>query len=333
MDSLTVSTALINATSENTLTPAMATVLYVVSDHVDSLRLKAVPVEGLWIRMPSARLRGTGGRNDNIWLRKCLERLQTIRMGGEYRGDPWGAVMISQFRITEGGTVCEILLPPAAVEVLCAPETFAKIEAHAAYKLQGASRRLYVALADKKRMAQDHWTFPLDELRGVLGAKNKKSYQRWNNFKHWVLEPAVEAINDFGTVKIRMTPEKTGKSIDRVRFEWSWKSLDEIRVTDEENERHETARHRTSDGTAPPLTLSEPAMILHGQIAEAKWNSWFAQCMFSDDSNHNVTVSAPSTFVAEYIRSNFASEIGHTVERLGLKTLKIVADENNLIEP
>ena len=200
-----MSTALINATSENTLTPAMATVLYVVSDHVDSLRLKAVPVEGLWIRMPSARLRGTGGRNDNIWLRKCLERLQTIRMGGEYRGDPWGAVMISQFRITEGGTVCEILLPPAAVEVLCAPETFAKIEAHAAYKLQGASRRLYVALADKKRMAQDHWTFPLDELRGVLGANNKKSYQRWNNFKHWVLEPAVEAINDFGTVKIRMT--------------------------------------------------------------------------------------------------------------------------------
>ena len=83
-------------------------------------------------------------------------------MGGEYRGYPWGAVMISQFRITEGGTVCEILLPPAAVEVLCAPETFAKIEAHAAYKLQGASRRLYVALADKKRMAQDHWTFPLE---------------------------------------------------------------------------------------------------------------------------------------------------------------------------
>lgn len=258
MDSLTVSPSLLVPNVDTRLTPAMVTALWVIGDAVDRKRLKTTPEDGLWLEIPSARLRGEEGRNDNVWLRQCLDRLMGMKINGQYRGDPWGAVVISEWRIEQGGTLTKILVPPSAVTALRAPETFAKIETFAAYKLQGAARRLYAALADKKRLDQQHWTFGVEELRNILGVANKKSYQRWNNFRQWVLDPALESVNDFGTVKVTMQPQKIGRAISTVRFDWNWKTVDEARETDEENERPSSARHKSGgDGLAPPLTDEE----------------------------------------------------------------------------
>ena len=103
----------------------MVTVLWVIADKIDRMKLKENPDNSVWLKIPSAKLRGTEGRDDNVWLRKCLDRLSEIRIGGEYRGDPWGAVMVSEWHIKEGGTVAEILVPPAAVQTLRAPDQFA----------------------------------------------------------------------------------------------------------------------------------------------------------------------------------------------------------------
>jgi plasmid replication initiation protein len=178
-----------------------------------------------------------------------------LKINGEYRGDPWGAVVLAEWHIEQGGAVTRLLIPPAAIQAIRAPETFAKIEAFAAYKLKGAARRLYAALADKKRMRESYWVYGLDELRQITGVAGKSSYERWNNFRQWVLAPALEQINDFGTVRLKMTPEKVGRSITSVRFDWDWKSVDEARVTEEENEQPAGARHMDrSQGDAPPLT-------------------------------------------------------------------------------
>ena len=81
-----------------------------------------------------------------------------------------------------------------------------------------------------------------------------------------MLTPALTEVNDYGTVIVTMTTRKKGKSIDTVRFDWSWKSLAEARVTDEENDRHAAARHKSSDGSAPPLT-NEPEQTLESAIS------------------------------------------------------------------
>ena len=211
--------------------------------------------EAVWLDIPSTDLRGKEGRNDNVWLRECLNRLTGLTINGEYRGDPWGAVVIAEWHIEQGGTVTRVLVPPAAIHAIRAPETFAKIEAFAAYKLQGAARRLYAALADKKRMNQKYWVFDVDELRTILGVSEKKSYQRWNNFRFRILDPAIAQINDYGTVTVTITPERVGRAISYVRFDWEWKSIDEARATDEENEQPSGARHMDrSQDDAPPLT-------------------------------------------------------------------------------
>lgn len=256
---LTINSALIAPAADKPMTPAMVTALWVIADQIDRKGIKLAADDALWLELPAKLLRGEDGRDDNGWLRKCLDRLTGLKIAGKYRGDPWGAVIIAEWRITQGGSLVRLLIPPAAINVLRSPQTFAKVEAFAAYKLHGHARRLYAALADKKRMREKYWVFGLDELRQLLDVDNRKSYDRFNSFRQRVLDPAIEQINDFGTVNVTMTPEKVGRSVAAIRFDWQWKTIDEARATDEENEKPELARRKSEiDRDAPPLTDPAP---------------------------------------------------------------------------
>ena len=260
MDALTVNSKLLSPTGDKPLTPAMVTALWVIGDEIDRRRIKSdLPKDsgGLWLEIPAARLRGEAGRPDNLWLKECLDRMQGLKISGDWKGEPWGAVIVAQWHIEQHGSLVRLLIPPAAINAIRAPETFAKIEAFAAYKLEGHARRLYAALADKKRMTNQHyWVFGVDELRSILDVSHKKSYDRWNNFRQWVLDPAITQINDFGTVTIKMTPEKAGRSIRAVRIDWQWKTIDEARETEAENEKPDMARRQPdTERIAPPLLV------------------------------------------------------------------------------
>jgi len=256
MESLTINSKILSPTGDKPLTPAMVTALWVIGDEIDRRGIKADVKNAVWLEIPSARLRGEGARHDNLWLRECLDRLRKIEINGDWKGNPWGAVMVAEWHIEQGGTLARLLVPPAAINALRAPETFAKIEAFAAYKLHGHARRLYALLADKKHLTrQHHWIFGVDELRGLLDVAHKSAYRRWDDFRRRVLDPALAQINDFGTVTVRMTPEKVGRAISAVRFDWQWKTIDEARETEEENERPDIARRKPAEEprTAPPL--------------------------------------------------------------------------------
>ena len=253
MDSLTVSSSMLIPSATNVeITPAMLNVLWGISHVLDHRRIPAVVDDALWIDIPSKTLRNPSGRNDNHWLKKSLERLTGVKLLGEYRGEDWGAVLIAQWEIKDGGRVIRVLIPPAAVQAIRAPSTFTKIEITAAYRLKGHARRLYAALADKKRMNNNHWQFSIPELRQLFDVGDK--YPRFADLNKYVLKPALAEINDYGTVKVTTTQIKLGRYVSDIRFDWQWKSIDDARVTDEENDRHASARHKASDGTAPPLT-------------------------------------------------------------------------------
>lgn len=254
MDSLTVSSSLlIPSAEEGQITPAMLAVLWGMADELDKQRVPEKVENSVWLKLPAQRLRDPDGRDDNFWLRECLDRLTSIKLKGDYRGDPWGAVVLAEWRLSEGGALAHLLIPPAAIAAIRAPKTFAKIEVTAAYRLRGHARRLYAALADKKRMGNPYWSFTMDEMRAIFDVQDR--YPKWADFRRYVLLPAIEEVNDYGTVTVAMTPEKTGRSIVGVRFDWRWKSLDEARETDEENERHGLARRKAEEvRDAAPLS-------------------------------------------------------------------------------
>lgn len=252
---------LIPSASNVEITPAMLTVLWGIAHEIDRLRIPASYPDAKWLEIPSNKLRNPDGKTDNTWLKECLRRLMSVELSGAYGDTEWGAVIVAQWDFSEGGALARILVTPAAISAIQAPETFSKIEVTAAYKLKGHARRLYAALADKKNLKQQsHWQWSLDELRGVLVATDK--YPRWVDFNRYVLKPALEQVNDFGTVNVKATPKKKGRSIIGVRFDWKWKDIREAEETSQENDRHASARRKKQiDNSAPPLADVQPDFV------------------------------------------------------------------------
>ena len=282
MRQITVPSSAVALRSEKSLTPAMVAAVWEIAAALDEKRIPASVPNAVWLEIPTTRLRGEGSRADNVWLRECLDRLTGVKLSGEYRGDPWGAVVLAEWHITEGGSMARLLIPPAGVHALRSPTNFTKIEATAAHRLTGHARRLYAILADKKRLGRPYWTFTLDELRALMGVEAQKSYDVWAQLRKRVLDPAVAAINDYGTVDVKMTLEKRGRSVHAVRFDWRWKDPHDATETAAENERHSRARRRKQAADdAPPMIedqdQGEPALTWWGRLTDAARERWADQ--------------------------------------------------------
>lgn len=279
MREITVPSAAIALRSDRPLTPAMTAAVWELAAALDEQRIPATVQNAVWLEIPTLRLRGEGSRADNVWLRECLERLTGVKLSGERRGDPWGAVVLAEWHITEGGSVARLLVPPAGIQALRAPQTFAKIEATAAHRLSGHARQLYAILADKKRLRQPSWTFDLAEIRALMGVDDRKAYDVWAQFRKRVLDPALEAINDYGTVAVKMTAVKRGRAVRAVRFDWRWKDPHDATETAAENERHSRARRKDQvSADAPPMFEDEPqgdpARDWWGRLTDAEREEW-----------------------------------------------------------
>ncbi|WP_424973334.1 hypothetical protein [Dinoroseobacter sp. S76] len=254
MSTITVSSAmLIPSAKSMRLKPSQVVIIWEIANEVDRRRIPANHENGVWLEIPTKQLRNPDGRSDNVHLRKMLKELMGLVLEGEYKGDPWGAVLIAEYQITEGGSLARLFVPPAGIEAVRAPKTFAKIEAEVKYRMKGPAKLLYAALSDKKRQTSKPWhVYDLDELHHVVQCVDR--YPKWYDFNRYVIKPAIEEINDYGTVTVKATPQKLARSIVGVRFDWEWKSLDAARETSDANDSHSSVRGKTGDGSAPPLT-------------------------------------------------------------------------------
>lgn len=280
MKQITVSSAALTLRATTPLTPAMLAALWEIAAVLDEERTPANVPNAVWLNIPTARLRGPDARQDNVWLRECLDRMTGLKLSGQHRGDEWGAVLVAEWHIIEGGSKARILIPPAGVHALRSPGNFVKIETTAAHRLPPHARRLYALLADRKRQREPYAQWSLENLRGLLSVDEKRAYDDWYQFRRWVLDPAIAAINDFGTVRVKMTPVKSGRSVAAVRFDWQWKDPHEATETAAENERHSAARRKDQEeADAPPMIESppkqeDPARKWWGSLTDAEREAW-----------------------------------------------------------
>jgi hypothetical protein len=249
----------------------MISALWEIAAVLDEERTPASVPNSVWLTIPTTRLRGPSARQDNVWLRECLERMTGLKLSGQHRGDEWGAVLVAEWHIIEGGSKARILIPPAGVHALRSPGNFVKIETTAAHRLPPHARRLYALLADRKRQREPYGQWSVDNLRGLLGVDDKRSYAVWAQLDKRVLTPAVAAINEFGTVRVKMTPIRSGRSVAAVRFDWQWKDPHEATETAIENERHSSARRKGQEASDAPPMIERPSK--KEDAARAWWES------------------------------------------------------------
>ena len=280
MKKISVSSSALAIKGTKPLTPAMVSTIWEISAVLDEERVSENVTDAVWLTIPTKRLRGSHARNDNIWLGECLRRMTGMQLAGEHQGNEWGAVLLAEWHLIEGGSRVRLLVPPAGVHALRSPKRFAKIEVEAVHRLPPHARQLYALLADKKRQTRKpytQWSIPV--LRGLMGVDGKGSYDRWGNLRTRVLDPAVSAINEFGTVNVTMTPIKEGRSIIAVRFDWVWKSDTEAADLVVENERHTDARNKKQDADdAPPLIVDSPqedtSQTWWGSLTDSERENW-----------------------------------------------------------
>jgi hypothetical protein len=265
MEQIAVSSAALALRAEKPLTPAMISALWEIAAVLDEDRIPASVPNSVWLTIPTTRLRGPEARPDNVWLRECLERMTGLKLTGQHRGDEWGAVLVAEWHITEGGSKARILIPPAGVHALRSPGNFVKIETTAAHRLPPHARRLYALLADRKRQREPYAQWSVDNLRGLLGVDDKRSYDVWAQLAKRVLTPAIEAINDFGTVRVKMTPVKSGRSVAAVRFDWQWKDPHDAAETAIANEKHSQSRRKEQKSADAPPMIGVPEQRLDAQ--------------------------------------------------------------------
>lgn len=278
--SLSVSSALIAPTADRALTPAMVKCVWQIAAEMDRMRVPAVVDQAVWVRMPSSQLRGEGGRQDNVWLRECLERLTGLKLAGESaKAGQWGAVLVAEWRLEEGGSMASVLVPPAAVAAMRAPATFAKLDEATVYSLPPNAARLYAVLADKQRLAKAHWDVDLPALRSALGLSGKKAYEIWGAFRRAVLVPSVEAVNQAGVVSVSYSVRKVGRSVTGVTFRWRWRDPGDAARAADEVDRHSIATTKpvvtnVAAATAPPLIDGDDAAWAWPIIERAVGTVW-----------------------------------------------------------
>jgi len=279
MDTITVPSSLVSIQTKEPMSPAMRAVVWEIGAALDEARLKPGHREPVWLSIPTSRLRGEGGKTDNQHLKVTLDRLCGVYLTGEHKGDEWGAVLLAEWHLEQGGSMARLFVPPAAVAAIQSPKTFAKIESRAAHSLTGHGRQLYVLLADKKNLTQKHWTYTVDELRALMGCEDKKAYTIWHQFNRRVLQPALDQVNDFGTVSVKMTTKRLGRAVQWVRFDWCWKDPHDAAETAIENEKHRAARRKTQEAAdAPPMIEDEeqpdPALTWWGKLTDVDREAW-----------------------------------------------------------
>lgn len=75
------------------------------------------------------------------------------------------------------------------------------------------------------------WFFDVAELKHSLDCEN---YERWPDFRRYVLEPAVEEINKYTDIKVFYTVEKDGVKVVKVNFFMDGKTKTELVQTQRE---------------------------------------------------------------------------------------------------
>lgn len=69
------------------------------------------------------------------------------------------------------------------------------------------------------------WFFDIDDLKYLLDCKN---YERWPDFRRYVLEPAVAEINKYTDIAICYSVTKNGRKVIKVNFQLARKTNSEI---------------------------------------------------------------------------------------------------------
>lgn len=255
--------------------------LHTVWDDLEDRVIHEIP-----IREISSVFRGLHSRHHTDWIWESAERLadtkvKWIRTEGDRRYKGVGHLFSAETdeEQRENG-ILRFNFPPLLVPILKDPRRFARLRTHFLIELSGKyAVTLYELLESVANKEVPELRARMDELRRWLKVPEGKLL-RWQDFRRYVLEPAVKQINDNPTgagFLVRMTAIKEGRAIQGVIFEvlktkerqeFDAKLKDQDRQLNLFDVRLQTATYEKAKAVAPGWDI-------YG--LEAEWKEWGSQ--------------------------------------------------------
>lgn len=115
--------------------------------------------------------------------------------------------------------------------LLCLKDFITIFESGFLYAMKSKySMHLYEILKSYENLKE--YTFDVEELKQLL---QTAEYDRYNNFKVKVIEPAIEEINKRSDITVSYTPIRDGRNITKINFKINRKSNFDVMLIREKN--------------------------------------------------------------------------------------------------
>jgi Initiator Replication protein len=258
-----------------------AFLLHAVWDDLEGKVIHEIP-----IREINGVFRHLGGRHHVDWVWESARRLTKTIVEWRYtHGDKRykGISALFGAQVEEEDRAAGVLrfhFPPLLVPILKDPRRFARLRTHFLIELSGKyAVTLYELLESVANKTVPEMRVEVEELRAWLKVPEGK-LTRWQDFRRYVLEPAVQQINanpEGSGFRVRMKPKKDGRAIKWVVFE--------VIKTKERQAIDAKLRDREKqldlfDVRLRPDTFDKAKELAPGwdvYMLEAEWREWGAQ--------------------------------------------------------
>lgn len=196
--------------------------LHTMFDKLGTEVLHELPVSQI-----NSVFRELGGDHGTKWIWESAKRLAKTTIEFEYtEGDErflgitslFGAVVTKEARMS--GRL-KFHFPPLLVPIIKEPMRFARLRVHFMMKLSGKyAVTLYEILESYANRRDGTCRVTIDELRTWLKVPSD-AYPDWKNFRHRVLRPAIDQINNdpLGAgFSVEYTPIRKGRFYNEIIF-------------------------------------------------------------------------------------------------------------------
>lgn len=173
------------------------------------------------------------GESDRSRLIERLRKLSSISIEANLDGRDnnvlwrYSLKLVSEYELKSNDAYVYISVGNNFYQAVRDKSTYTKLRSAALFEMKSSkySSRLYTLIRDKINQDNAYWSISVSGLRVLLQVK-EGAYDKFSDFRMWVLDKAVEEINDVSELEVSWRKSLTfKKKVLDICFEWKLKDI------------------------------------------------------------------------------------------------------------
>jgi len=253
-DTILLPSALISCTGMQNLTVLEQRLLWKIIEYTQTDNVKITNEDGIILKILAIDLQ-EDGETDRRRLAKRLDNISqvsfTTNLDGRDKGEIWRIKLrpVSEYEINFNDAFVHINIGTRFYQALNDKKIYAKIKASALFSMKSSkySSRLYTIIRDKINQKNSFWSTSVDNLKLILQVRDN-NYKSFSNFRQWVLEPAINEINNNSELDLTWRKSlQLRAQVLEITFDWKLKNIIKAKEIENELKKHSISRGKKKE--------------------------------------------------------------------------------------